>query len=151
MSVAVEPIKNRRARRRARQAVNLPAHDTGSVERRYRQRIKHIDLWSVLKVSLCFYIAAFLVAFATAAALWVIAAAFGILDSFENFMEDMLSAENYNVIGPQVALGAILIGLVLVALMTVSTVIAAAFYNLFAELLDGVEVVVVEDELTRSR
>lgn len=104
----------------------------------------------MLRVSLCFYIAGFLVAFTTAAALWVIGAAFGLLDSFEKFMNDMLSADNYTLIGPQVALGSILIGLVLVALLTISTVIAAAFYNLFAELLDGIEVVVVEDELNRT-
>jgi hypothetical protein len=41
---------------------------------------------------------------------------------------------------------ATLVGLVIVCIMTVLTVLAAAFYNLFAELLGGVEVTVVEQE-----
>ena len=38
----------------------------------------------------------------------------------------------------------LLVGLVLVALMTILTVIAAALYNLFSELVGGVEVTLVE-------
>jgi hypothetical protein len=46
----------------------------------------------------------------------------------------------------EVLRAATLIGLVLVCLMTVVTVLAAAFYNLFSELLGGIEVTVVEQE-----
>ena len=41
---------------------------------------------------------------------------------------------------------AIAVLLVVVCLLTVITVIAAAFYNLFSELLGGIEVTVVEQE-----
>ena len=42
--------------------------------------------------------------------------------------------------------GATLIGLVLVCVLVVITVLAAAFYNLFSELIGGLEVTVVEHE-----
>ena len=45
--------------------------------------------------------------------------------------------------------GATLVGLVVVCLLVVITVLAAAFYNLFSELLGGIEVTVVEEEVGR--
>jgi len=150
MGVAVEPAKGRRARKREQRAVLMSARETVRSDRQYRQRIKKIDLWSVLKMSLCFYMAAFLVAFAAGVALWLIASAFGLVHDAESFMRDLLSSKDYRLIGPQIAIGSVLVGLVLVALMTLITVVGAAFYNLFAELIDGVEVVVVEEELQRK-
>ena len=47
--------------------------------------------------------------------------------------------------------GATLVGLVIVCLMVVCTVLAAAFYNLFSELLGGIEVTVVEEENSSRR
>jgi len=40
----------------------------------------------------------------------------------------------------------VLICVVLVALLTVITIVGASFYNIFAELFGGVEVVIREDD-----
>jgi hypothetical protein len=45
--------------------------------------------------------------------------------------------------------GATIVGLVLVCVLVVITVLAAAFYNLFSELVGGLEVTVVEHEDVR--
>jgi hypothetical protein len=42
--------------------------------------------------------------------------------------------------------GTILVGLVLVAIQVVATVLACAFYNLFAELFGGIEVTVIQED-----
>jgi hypothetical protein len=52
-----------------------------STERRYRQTINHVDLWSVLKVSVCFYICSMAVLMVALVALWVIGDATGVISS----------------------------------------------------------------------
>src|SRR5262249_58337102 len=46
-------------------------------ERRYVQTVRSIDLWSVLKVSICFYLSALIISLAAAAMLWSIPAPAG--------------------------------------------------------------------------
>ena len=69
-----------------------------------------------------------------------IARRLGVIENVEEFIGDLLSAEGLHVPLGADARGATLVGLVIVVLLVVITVIAAAFYNLFAELFGGVEV-----------
>ncbi|HEV2310977.1 MAG TPA: DUF3566 domain-containing protein [Acidimicrobiia bacterium] len=114
-------------------------------DRTYRQTVTKVDLWSVTKLSLCFYLSAMFVTVVAFVALWVIADAAGIIHSVEKFLGDLLSAKNFHFLSATVLRGAILIGLVVVALQVVITVIAASFYNIFAELFGGVEITVKEE------
>jgi Transmembrane domain of unknown function (DUF3566) len=114
-------------------------------ERRYRQTITKVDLWSVTKLSLCFYLSSLFVTVVALVALWLIASAAGIVHSVEKFLGDLLSAKNFHFLSATVLRGAILVGLVIVALQVVITVIGASFYNIFAELFGGVEITVRED------
>ena len=115
-------------------------------ERRYVQTIRSVDLWSVLKVSICFFLCALIVMLTAAVMLWWIASAAGVVDSVESFVGDLVNNKDFRFLSWQVLRAATLVGLVIVCIMTVLTVLAAAFYNLFAELLGGVEVTVVEQE-----
>jgi hypothetical protein len=120
---------------------------TGAVrsDRHYRQTVTKVDLWSVTKLSLCFYLSAMFVTVVALVALWVIADAAGIIHSVEKFLGDLLSAKNFHFLSATVLRGAIVVGLVVVALQVVITVIAASFYNIFAELFGGVEITVKEE------
>jgi hypothetical protein len=124
-------------------AVRAPAPST---QRRYRQTINRIDLWSVLKVSVCFYICAMAVIMVALIALWAIADAAGVVHSVEKFLGDLLQTKNFTFLSQEILRGALLVAAVLVVLLVVLTVIAAAFYNLFAELFGGVEITITEDE-----
>ncbi len=115
-------------------------------ERRYVQTVRSVDLWSVLKVAICFYLCALIVTLLAGIMLWWIASAAGVIDGVQNFIADLVSNKDFRFLSWEVLRGATLIGLVLVCILTVLTVLAAAFYNLFAELLGGVEVTVVEQE-----
>jgi len=115
-------------------------------ERRFRQTITKVDLWTVLKLSLCFYLSAMFVTLIAMVALWVIADAAGVINSVETFLGDLLSAKDFTFLSGEVLRGAILIALVVVALQVVITVIAASFYNIFAELFGGLEITVREEE-----
>lgn len=112
--------------------------------RRSRVEMSRVDLWSVLKVSLCFYLAGLAIILIAGLVTWLLLDAAGQIRSFERFMGDILSAKNYHLVASEVLIGGVLIGLVLVALVTVLTVIAAALYNVFSDLVGGIEVTLVE-------
>ncbi|MDQ1431258.1 MAG: hypothetical protein QOF40_1860 [Actinomycetota bacterium] len=115
-------------------------------ERRYRQTIHRVDLWSVLKISVCFYICGMAVTMVALVALWAIADAAGVIHSVEKFFGDLLQTKNFTFLDGAILRGALLVSAVLVVLQIVITVIAAAFYNVFAELFGGVEITISEDE-----
>jgi Transmembrane domain of unknown function (DUF3566) len=115
-------------------------------ERRYRQTVRSIDIWSVLKVALCFYLCALIVILTAGVVLWWIASAVGALHNVEHFIGELVSDNKFHFLSWEVLRGATIVGLVLVCVLVVVTVIAAAFYNLFSELIGGLEVTVVEHE-----
>jgi hypothetical protein len=121
----------------------MPAPET---ERRYRQTIHRVDLWSVLKISVCFYICGMAVTMVALVALWVIADAAGVIHSVEKFFGDLLQTKDFTFLDGEILRGALLVSAVLVVLQIVITVIAAAFYNVFAELFGGIEITISEDE-----
>src|SRR5882672_12428917 len=63
-------------------------------ERRYRQTIHCVDLWSVLKISVCFYICGMAVTMVAIVSLWAIADAAGVIHSVEKFFGDLLQTKN---------------------------------------------------------
>lgn len=115
-------------------------------ERRYRQTIHRVDLWSVLKIAVCFYICGMAVTMVALVALWAIADAAGVIHSVEKFFGDLLQTKDFTFLDAAILRGALLVSAVLVVLQIVITVIAAAFYNVFAELFGGVEITISEDE-----
>jgi hypothetical protein len=117
-----------------------------STERRYRQTINRVDLWSVLKVSVCFYICSMAVVMVALVALWVIGDAAGVISNVEQFLGDLLQTKDFTFLDGEILRGALLVAAVVVVLLIVITVIGAAFYNLFAEIFGGVEVTITEDE-----
>ncbi|MEX1009007.1 MAG: DUF3566 domain-containing protein [Acidimicrobiia bacterium] len=117
-----------------------------TTERRYRQTINSVDLWSVLKVSVCFYICSMAVVMVALVALWVIGDAAGVIQSVEKFLGDLLQTKDFTFLDGEILRGTLLVAAVLVVLLIVITVIAAAFYNLFAEIFGGIEISITEDE-----
>jgi hypothetical protein len=135
-----------RSERKAEKQVALPQLQPVRRERRVRQMVQKVDLWSVLKLSLCFYLCALAVVVVALVSLWVIADSFGIVENIEEFIGELLSSEDFTFLSGDMLRGVILVGLVLVMLQVVITVIAAAFYNLFAALFGGLEITVIEEE-----
>ncbi len=142
---AAPPKVSRREKRR--QAAVVARARGGAVERRYHQTVRRIDVWSVLKVSVCFYLCALVVFLAAGIVLWTIADSVGTIGSVENFISDLLDEKKgeFHFLPFEILRSATLIGLVIVCFMTVLTVLGAALYNLFADLVGGIEITVVEE------
>lgn len=76
---------------------------------------------------------------------WWIAGAVGLVNNFEKLLGTVFEIDKFSFASFDVLVGAILIGLVFVALMTILSVVAASLYNVFAEAVGGIEVYVVEE------
>src|SRR5947209_5361634 len=85
-----------------------------TAERRYRQTINRIDLWSVLKVSVCFYICSMAVLMVALVALWVIGDAAGVIHNVEKFLGDLLQTKDFTFLDGEILRGALLVAAVIV-------------------------------------
>src|SRR5262249_4693289 len=108
-------------------APKAPAPAIDTTERRYRQTIRRVDLWSALKISVCFYLCGMAVFMVSLVALWVIADAVGVVHSVESFFGDLLQTKDFTFLSRDILKGALLVSAVVVVLQVVLTVIAASF------------------------
>lgn len=127
------------ARRPPRVRPFAPAPAEELAPPRGRSRVRDLGLTSVAKVSACFYLCGFVVILVAATVLWMVATAVGVVGEIESFMDD-LGFEGFHFISGTLLWAALLIGFALTAILTVITVVAAALYNLFADLVGGFEV-----------
>lgn len=109
-----------------------------------RAAIQRVDLWSLAKIAVAFYLATVAVAVVALITLWFIAEAAGIVDNLENFIADLLAYQDFRFLSFVMLRAVVVLGLVWVALATTLTVIAGAFYNLFSDLVGGVEITVTD-------
>ena len=114
--------------------------------RRVTRVIRDVDPWSVFKVLLVFHFAVYLVALISGVLLWNVAHATGTIDNVERFMESF-GWETFTFNGGQLFHNLWVIGLLLVFLFTGLAVLGATVFNLIADLVGGVRVTVLEDEV----
>ena len=136
--VALQAAKtNGNAPRVARQPTEL---------RQVRGTLRHVDLWSVFRVSALIYGSFFLVVLVAGIALWLVASATGARHSVEHFIASALLLKQFRFASLTIGLAATGIGLILAAAATGATVAVAGFYNLVSEVVGGVELTIVQEE-----
>ncbi len=129
-----------------RSAPRRPAAALRAPRRRQRHRIQRIELWSVLKMALLFCTAMAVTMVLASLVVWKIAESFDAVSKIEDFVASLFGTELE--INPGIILKqGLVVAVIIDALMVISSVIAAAFYNLFAELFGGVEVFTYEQDL----
>jgi hypothetical protein len=114
--------------------------------RRVTRIIRDIDPWSVFKITLVFHFAVYLVVLISSVLLWNVAYATGTIDNVERFMESF-GWETVTFNGGQLFHNLWVIGLLLVFLFTGLAVLGATVFNLIADLVGGVRVTVLEEEV----
>ncbi len=117
--------------------------------RRVRRTIRHIDPWSVLKLSIFMYLILYVAAMAAGVLLWNAAIGSGLVDQIESFIVDVGAFETFKFNGQEIFDGAKVIGLVLVVAGTALNVIMTIVFNLISDLIGGVRVTVLEEDLGR--
>jgi len=117
--------------------------------RRVTRVVRHLDPWSVFKVATLFHFAAYLVTLTSGALLWRVAASTGTLDNVERWFTQF-GWETFELDGGEVYHNAWIAGLFLVVAMTGVTVLLATLFNLISDLVGGVRVSVLEEEVVAT-
>jgi hypothetical protein len=154
----VEPA-NDRARRRERREVAREAEAAAvpaPAPVRYQARkvhrlVRHIEPWSVLKISLIFFFCIWIILLTAGVILWQVASNSGIIDNVESFIEEIfaLKQDSFHFEAGQMFRAYAVGGLVMVVAATGFTVLLAVLFNLISDLTGGVRVTVVEEETAR--
>ncbi|MEZ5255601.1 MAG: DUF3566 domain-containing protein, partial [Ilumatobacteraceae bacterium] len=114
--------------------------------RRVRRVVRSIDTWTVFKVSLLFYAVLYAILLVAGVLLWNVAYATGTIDNMERFFESF-GWETFNFNGGQIYHSAWIAGLFVAAAGTGLNVVLATVFNLIADLVGGVGVTVLEEEV----
>ena len=114
--------------------------------RRVRRVIRDIDPWSVFKVGIIFHAALYLVVLVSSVLIWNVANSTGTIDNVERFMESF-GWDSFSFDGAQLFRSVGLIGIFLAILGTGLWVLAAVVFNLVADLVGGLRVTVLEEEV----
>ena len=114
--------------------------------RRVSRVIRDIDPWSVFKVGLAFHLVCYFVALISLVLLWNVAQSTGTLDNVENFLESF-GWQTFKFDGSQLFANLTILGLFGVILGTGLWVLLATIFNLITDLVGGVRVTVLEEEV----
>jgi hypothetical protein len=111
---------------------------------RRRATVRRVDPWSVLKLSLIFYLCVLAVAMLVLTMFWAIVNRIGLLDTMLGFLAELQLEVEVN--GGNIARAAFLLGLLNVVLFSGVNVFLAFLYNLVADLIGGLKIVLAEEE-----
>ncbi len=122
-----------------------------SASRRPRMRrvvrvVRDIDAWSVFKVGLVFHLVLYVIALIATALMWSVANQTGTIDNVENFLESF-GWETFSFDGSALFSNFAAFGLLAALLGTALWVVGAVMFNLITELVGGVRVSVLEEEV----
>lgn len=114
--------------------------------RRVTRVVRDIDVWSVFKVGIVFHLVVFVIALVAVALLWSVANSTGTINNVENFFESF-GWESFTFNGTALLSNFLAFGLLAAILGTALWVIGAVMFNLITELVGGVRVTVLEEEV----
>ena len=143
-----------RVRRRVRREITR-SDDRNQGERlearKVHRLVRHVEPWSVLKISLIFYFCIWVIMLVAAVILWRVASSSGIIDNVESFIEEIFALEqgSFQFEAGQMFRAYAVGGLVMVVAATGFTVLLAVLFNLISDLTGGVRVSVIEEETAR--
>jgi hypothetical protein len=114
--------------------------------RRVTRVVRHVDTWSVFKVALVFNVILYLVCLTSGVLLWNVAHATGTIDNIEKFFEQF-GWESFEFKGGEIYHNAWIGGLFVAVGLTGFAVLIATLFNLITDLVGGIRVSVLEEEV----
>jgi hypothetical protein len=113
--------------------------------RRGRLAIRKIDPWAVLKFSLVFYFCMMLIFILGLGIIFAALKGFGVIDKFEKFLGE-LSGASVALTGGAIFKWVFIIGIGWTIIATAVTTFISFLYNLIADVVGGIELLVTERE-----
>lgn len=117
--------------------------------RRVRRLVRHVEPWSILKVSIFLYSCMWCVLLLVGVILWKLASESGLITNMEKFITKLGALESFTFHGDLIFRVAVATGLIIVLALTVFTVLCAVLFNLISDITGGVRFTVVEEETAR--
>lgn len=114
--------------------------------RRVTRVLRHVDTWSVFKVALVFALVLYVVCLTAGVLLWNVAHTTGTIDNVENFFEQF-GWESFEFRGGEIYHNAWVAGLFVAIGLTGFAVLLATLFNLITDLVGGIRVTVLEEEV----
>lgn len=119
-----------------------PAASRGLNSSRQRLMVTGIGGSSVFRVSLVFYTLVMLVVSVASMVLWNLAAAAGLERKANRLIDQLIGSNSYHIIGWQVFIVFVGIGILWVAVSSVVTFIGVRLFNVVAEMVGGISLYV---------
>ena len=114
--------------------------------KRTRRTLRHIDPWSVLKVSLLLYACLYGAFVLAGYLLWTAAVQSGVISNIESFVAEVGSYEIWEINGEEIFQRATVIGAVLFVGAIAFNVLLTIIFNLISDLVGGVRVTLLEED-----
>ena len=116
--------------------------------RKVHRIVRHIDPWSVLKLSVVFFLCVWVMFMVAIVIVWSIAESSGTIGKIEDLLAE-LDITNSGFDGTFIFRQYGLFGLVMATACTVATTVGAIVFNLVSDLIGGVWITVIEEETAR--
>lgn len=130
-----EPFGSRRQQRKAARAQWAQSKRT----------VRHLNVWTVFKVSLAFYFMVLVAVVVASIMLWYVANAFGSIQTIEKSVKTLFDLSKFTIHPSEVVRYTAIGGGVLAICGTFANVLAAFMYNLISDLVGGIRFDVVDE------
>ena len=117
--------------------------------RKVRRLIRHVDPWSILKISTLLALCMWIVTMLASAIMWAVITNAGTVSSLENFVNSSLSLRDWTIDGGFIFRQLGIITFLMCIGFVLSTVMAAFIFNLASDIMGGIWVSVIEEESAR--
>lgn len=117
--------------------------------RKVKRVVRHVEIWSVFKVSVVFFVCLWLILVIAGVILWRVAVSAGAIDKVENFVAQLLAEKSFTIDGTQVLRASAVAGAILVFAGTGFTVLMAMLFNFISDTTGGLRFSVIEMETAR--
>ena len=115
--------------------------------RRVSRVVRRVDAWSVLKISAIFYSLAYGIVLVAGVLLWNLAQTTGTVANVEGFVRELFGLRVFTIDGERLYRASWPIGVFLAVAGTGLNVTVAVMFNLITDLVGGVRVTVLEEEV----
>jgi hypothetical protein len=110
-----------------------------------KRTVRHLNVWTVFKVSLAFYVIVAVAVVVAAVMLWYVADALGSIQTIEKSVKTLFDLSKFTIHPSEVAKYTAIGGGVLALCGTFANVLAAFTYNLISDLVGGIRFDVVDE------
>ena len=117
--------------------------------RKVKRLVRHVDPWSMLKLSSLVAVSMWLTVMIAAVILWTVGRNSGAIGSIEEFVNSSLSLQDWQLDGTFLFRQFGLVSLLVFLGMAVMTTVATLVFNLVSDIIGGVWVTVIEEETAR--